>query len=57
LKNKKVLMEQPYIRDPNITVDDFIKGYIATLGENIVVARFVRFNLGETAVAAPEAQS
>ena len=52
-------MEQPYIRDLNITVDDFVKGYISTLGENIVVARFVRFNLGETAATAPveEAQN
>ena len=45
----KVLMEQPYIKDPNMTVEDFVKSYIATLGENIQVARFVRFNLGETA--------
>ena len=30
-------------------VDDYVKSYIATLGENIQVARFVRFNLGETA--------
>lgn len=46
---QKVLMEQPYIKDPNMTVEDFVKGYISTLGENIQVARFVRFNLGETA--------
>jgi len=46
---KKVLLEQPYIRDPGMTVQDLVKSYITTLGENINVARFVRFTLGETA--------
>ncbi len=41
-------MEQPYIRDPNMNVDELVKSYIAKLGENIKVARFVRFNLGDT---------
>jgi len=47
-KNMKtmLLLEQPYIRDPSMTVDEFVKTYIAKLGENIKVARFVRFNLG-----------
>jgi len=52
----KVLMEQPYIRDPSMTVTDLIKGYITTLGENIKVARFVRFKLGETAGEAAEGE-
>ena len=43
----KVLLEQQYIRDPNITVEDFIKQAIGTLGENIKVRRFARFVLGE----------
>lgn len=37
---------QPYIRDSSMTVDEYVKGYTAKLGENIKVARFVRFNLG-----------
>jgi len=41
------LLEQPYIKDPNITVYDLIKQYIAKLGENIVVKRFARFKIGE----------
>lgn len=41
-------MEQPYIRDPNMSVDELVKSYIAKLGENIKIARFVRFNLGDT---------
>jgi len=45
---KKVcLIDLPYIRDDKIKVDDIIKNYIAKLGENIVVRRFVRFEVGE----------
>jgi len=44
----KLLLEQPYIRDPNMNVEEFVKSYVAKLGENIKVARFVRFNLGES---------
>jgi elongation factor Ts len=40
-------LEQPFIRDPSQTVDEMIKGYISTLGENINVVRFVRYKLGE----------
>lgn len=46
---KQVLLEQEYIRDPNITVNDYIKQVVGILGENIRVARFTRYNLGETA--------
>ena len=45
---KKVLLEQEYIRDPNITVSDYIKQVVSVLGENIRVARFTRYVLGET---------
>ncbi|PSF38084.1 elongation factor Ts [Aphanothece hegewaldii CCALA 016] len=41
------LLDQPYIRDQNITVEELIKQTIATIGENIQVRRFVRFVLGE----------
>ena len=42
-------MEQPYIRDPTQTVEQLVKSYISTLGENIQVTRFMRYTLGETA--------
>lgn len=42
------LMEQSYIRDPEKTIEDVIKEAIATIGENIRVARFVRYQLGES---------
>ena len=50
------LLEQPFIRDERRTVGDLIKDNIATLGENIVVRRFVRFELGETDAASDDGQ-
>jgi len=41
------LLDQPYIKDQNITVEELIKQNVASLGENIKVRRFVRFVLGE----------
>ena len=41
------LMDQAYIKDPNITVEELVKQTIAQLGENIQVRRFTRFVLGE----------
>ncbi len=42
-----VLLEQAFIRDSSITIDDLVKKNIATLGENIQIRRFERFVLGE----------
>ena len=42
-----VLIDQPSIRDPKMTVGQLIQAAIAKLGENIGVARFVRFKVGE----------
>ncbi len=47
------LLEQPFIRENTVTIEELIKQKIAKLGENIVVARFARFKVGETAAAAP----
>ncbi len=41
------LLEQPFVKDEDKTVGDVIKEAIAKLGENIVVRRFVRWELGE----------
>ena len=43
------LVDQPSIRDPKLTVGQLIQAAIAKLGENMSVARFVRFKVGETA--------
>ena len=45
--NAICLMEQTYIKDTNMTVEQLIKEQIATIGENIKVRRFVRFEMGE----------
>mmetsp|Transcript_27711 Transcript_27711/g.70303 ORF Transcript_27711/g.70303 Transcript_27711/m.70303 type:complete len:219 (-) Transcript_27711:95-751(-) len=42
-----VLLDQAFIRDTNITMDELVKQNIAKLGENIRIRRFERFNLGE----------
>jgi len=42
-----VLLDQPSIRDPKTTIGQMVTAAIATLGENIVVSRFVRFRVGE----------
>ena len=41
------LLEQPFVKNPEKTMGDYIKEHIAKFGENIVVRRFVRFRLGE----------
>ena len=41
------LLEQPFIKDDDLTVQDIITQMIAKSGENIVVRRFVRFELGD----------
>jgi elongation factor Ts len=41
------LLEQAYIRDPKIKIRDLLSSAIAQVGENIVVRRFVRYQLGE----------
>lgn len=40
------LLEQDFIKDEDKTIDDLVKEKIATLGENIQVTRFARFNIG-----------
>lgn len=42
-----VLLEQPFIKDPKKSIGDLVKESISKLGENIVVRRFARFELGE----------
>ncbi len=46
-KNEVCLMRQTYIRDENITVKDLLHQTIASVGENIVIRRFVRWEVGE----------
>jgi elongation factor Ts len=41
------LLDQPFIKDPKITIKDLLAGLVAKIGENIVIRRFVRYQLGE----------
>jgi elongation factor Ts len=41
------LLEQPYVKDPEITIKDHVTAKIAQLGENIVIRRFTRWQVGE----------
>ena len=50
------LLEQPFVKDPTITVQDLISSSIAKIGENIRVRRFSRFVLGESSDPAPGPQ-
>jgi elongation factor Ts len=40
------LLEQPFVKDPSVTVQDYIASLIQKIGENIQVRRFVRYKLG-----------
>ncbi|MGE0816389.1 MAG: translation elongation factor Ts [Vicinamibacterales bacterium] len=43
------LVDQPSVRDPNVTIQQMLQAATAKTGENITVSRFVRFKLGELA--------
>jgi len=47
------LLEQPFIKDPDRTVNDLIQEKIASMGENITVRRFARFERGESVAQEP----
>jgi elongation factor Ts len=44
---ERCLLDQPFVKDPKVTVTDHIKSIVAKLGENITVGRFVRLQHGD----------
>jgi len=42
------LLQQPYVRDPDTTVEDLLNETIGKIGENITISRFCRFQIGES---------
>jgi elongation factor Ts len=46
-KDEVVLLRQNYIRDESISIQDMLNEHVATLGENIIIRRFNRWELGE----------
>jgi len=43
------LMDQPSVRDPNVTIQQMVSAATAKTGENVTVSRFCRFKLGDNA--------
>lgn len=41
------LMEQPFIKDPDMTIEQLLQEKIAKIGENISIRRFARYEVGE----------
>lgn len=41
------LLDQPFVKDPKVKINDVLNSLIAKIGENIVIKRFVRYQLGE----------
>jgi len=50
-KDEVVLLRQPWIRDESITIEKLLLDKVASIGENIVIRRFARWELGEAASA------
>ena len=46
-KEEVVLMNQPYIRDEDLTIEQLLHQTIAAIGENIIIRRFERWEVGE----------
>ena len=41
------LLEQPFVKDPSITIKDYLGSIVAKIGENIIIRRFMRYKIGE----------
>ncbi len=46
---ERCLLDQPFVKNPDVTVGEYVKDHAARLGENVVVRRFSRIALGEVA--------
>jgi elongation factor Ts len=50
-KDEVVLLRQPYIRDESISIEKLINQNVASIGENVIIRRFARWELGESTAA------
>jgi elongation factor Ts len=41
------LLEQPFVKDPKLSIKDYLNSIIASTGENVFIGRFIRFKVGE----------
>jgi len=44
-RKENALLEQPFVKDPNLTIDQYVQSKIASLGENMRIKRFARFSI------------
>jgi len=44
---EQCLLEQPFVKDPKVKIKDLLSNLIVKIGENIVIRRFTRYQLGE----------
>ena len=51
------LLDQPFVKEATMTIEQLVKTKIAKLGENISIARFVRFKVGDAAAPKPPAET
>ncbi len=52
IRPEECLLQQPFVKDQGVTVNDLLKSLIATTGENVVIRRFARFAVGESTPSA-----
>ena len=45
-RKENALLEQPFVKDPDMTIEELVKSKVASLGENMKIARFARFQVG-----------
>ena len=55
-KDEVVLLRQAYIRDESLTIQDLINEIVASVGENIIIRQFARYELGEESTADSETE-
>lgn len=41
------LLEQVFVKDPSLTINDYLGNIVAKIGENVVIHRFIRYKIGE----------
>ncbi len=46
-KKSVALLEQPFVKNPDLTIGALVTGLVGTIGENISVARFTKYRIGE----------
>ncbi len=44
---EQCLLAQPFVKDPGLTVEDYLASIVAKIGENILIRRFTRYKVGE----------